>query len=161
MFLATAKCLILLSGVLKLYSSATSGTYFNCISRHCPSACDARALPRLFCWTRGPRFPRRGLEGRNFSHLAGQLRVGEPLAHDLTHGEIKPVRIVKRIIFCGAIVVSENLLVNVSLQVERFDGDVGSIQTTLKQLPEILHAVDVNLPTHIALGFVDHFMHKP
>ena len=45
---------------------------------------------------------------------------------NLRYCQHKPVRIVQRIIFGCAIVEPENLLVNVAVKVERFDGNIGA-----------------------------------
>jgi len=54
-----------------------------------------------------------------------------------------------------AIVVPERLLVQVTEQMERFDRDVGSPQTTLQQRPDIFDPVRVNLADRIGFGTVD------
>src|SRR5882724_6118188 len=43
---------------------------------------------------------------------------------------------------------------------ERFHSNVGAAKRSLKQRPEILHAVDVNLSAHISLSLVNHVMYK-
>lgn len=43
----------------------------------------------------------------------------------------------------------ERLFIDVAEQVERLDADVGAFQRTLKQAPEVLQPVRVNLPTDV------------
>src|SRR5579862_7101421 len=77
--------------------------------------------------TRFPRFSRQELIGR-FSHLAGDLREGQPLSYDLRNRKMESVRVVHRIVFGGAIVVPKCLFIEIAKQMERLDGNVGSIQ---------------------------------
>src|SRR5882762_601656 len=44
---------------------------------------------------------------------------------------------------------------------KRFHSNVGAAQGSLKQRPEILHAVDVNLSANVSLSLVNHVMHEP
>jgi hypothetical protein len=89
----------------------------------------------------GPRFPRQGLvDGFRFSSLTGEFRIGQPLADDLTDTDVKPLGISHL-----AIVKPERLLVDVAEQVERFHTDIGPVQATLQQTPEIFHAVGVSI----------------
>src|ERR1700674_4040745 len=43
---------------------------------------------------------------------------------------------------------------------KRFHSNVSAAQRSLKQRPEILHSVDVNLSAHISLGLVNHVMYE-
>lgn len=43
---------------------------------------------------------------------------------------------------------------------KRLNSDVGSAQRSLQQRPEVLHAVDVHLPTNVSLSLVNHVMHE-
>src|SRR5271166_6849448 len=45
----------------------------------------ARPQAKGQAFGRGPRFPRQGTLERRFSNLAGELRIGQPLADDLTN----------------------------------------------------------------------------
>jgi len=73
----------------------------------------------------------------------------------MTHSHLKAVPIANEMIFLGAIVVPENLLIQVSEQVKRLDADIGSLQTALDQTPEIFHTVGVNLSVNVFLGMVN------
>ena len=55
-------------------------------------------------------------------------------------------------------VVAVCLLVKIPEQVEWFDTHVGSVQTTLQQAPEVLHAVSVDPLPDIGFSVVDDFM---
>src|SRR5712692_3308662 len=46
-------------------------------------------------------------------------------------------------------VIAESLFVKVAEQMERFDADVGSMNTTLQERPEVFHGVSVNGPVHV------------
>ena len=54
-------------------------------------------------------------------------------------------------------VVAVCLLVKIPEQVEWFDTHVGSVQTTLQQAPEVLHAVSVDPLPDIGFSVVDDF----
>src|SRR5713226_1166389 len=43
---------------------------------------------------------------------------------------------------------------------KRFHSNVGAAKRSLEQRPEVFHAVDVNLSTHIGLSLVNHVMHE-
>jgi hypothetical protein len=59
--------------------------------------------------------------------LAGQTFVGQPSSGNLRENLIEPIRVR----FSDAIIKSENLLVNVLIQMDWFDADVCSAQTSL------------------------------
>jgi len=42
--------------------------------------------------------------------------------------------------------------------VERLDGDVGTVQASLEQAPEVLDSVDVHLAVDVLLGVVDNLI---
>src|SRR5271166_1783371 len=44
---------------------------------------------------------------------------------------------------------------------KRFYSNVCSAQRSLQERPEVFHAVDVNLPAHIALRLIDKVVNKP
>jgi hypothetical protein len=49
----------------------------------------------------------------------------------------------------GAIVVAENLLINIAIKVERLYRNIGSLQATLQEAPEVFDSVSVDAaPTH-------------
>src|SRR5258708_2680132 len=76
----------------------------------------------------------------------------------MTHRHLKTVAIANEMVFLGTIVVPEHLFVQIPEQVERFDVDVCSFESTLEQAPEILKAVRVNLPVNVSLCVVHNRM---
>jgi len=92
--------------------------------------------------------------------LASQFRKGQPLVSDLRKGRNKAVRIGQRIIFCRAVVESENLFVNVTLKMVRFHSDVCAVESPLEQRPEVLQSVRMHLPVNVPLGVIHHVMHE-
>src|ERR1022692_2418224 len=108
-------------------------------------------LPRLCRWE---------LNRARFPSFPGQFRISKPLANDLTHGKIKAVGVVQRIVFRGAIVITEYLFINVAVKVERLDRNVGSLQSALEKRPEDFHSVDMHSTAHVALSLVDELMYE-
>jgi len=104
------------------------------------------------------RFPRPCLLGlRYFAFIrTDQLLVGETLPYDLGDQRGEPIRIVH----FDPIVEAESLFVNIAEQVIRFHRNVGSVDTTLQQAPEVLHAVGVNLPVNVGFGMVNNLVLK-
>src|ERR1700733_6984279 len=64
-------------------------------------------------------------------HLPRQLIVRNPLADDTSDRNVKPLAVSQR-----AMVEAVRLLVEVAEQVERLDGNVGSLQAALQKRPE-------------------------
>ena len=60
----------------------------------------------------------------------------------------------KSIVSKFAEVVAENLLVQISEQVEWFHADIGALQLALEQTPEVFESVGVNLPVNVGLRVV-------
>src|ERR1700733_2942950 len=86
-----------------------------------------------------PRGSRPYLEGFNrFSHLAGDFGKSKALPHDLRNRKVKAVTVIHRIIFVRAVVIAPRLFVKVSEQVERLNADIGSLQSSFEQAPEVL-----------------------
>jgi hypothetical protein len=54
-----------------------------------------------------------------------------------------------------AVVEPVDLLIEVAIKMERFDGHVGAFQGALQQAPEVLHAVGVDLSFRVRLGMID------
>ena len=88
------------------------------------------------------RFPRpcrlsktSGLERlwRRFSHLAGQLCIGQSLTCDLRYCQRETVCIIQWIVFGCAVVEAECLLIHVARKMERLDRNIGSTQAALEQ----------------------------
>ena len=102
---------------------------------------------------RFPRFKRKGLEGRRFSHLAGEFIERQPLADDATDGHAEAFAICQL-----AIVVAIGLLVQIAEQMERLDADIGSVDAALEQAPEVFQSVSVDLPVNVLDGVIDDLM---
>jgi hypothetical protein len=69
--------------------------------------------------------------------FACEFLICEAFASTMLHSQLKAVAIANEMIFLGAIVVPEHLLIQVAEQVERFDGDVRSFQSALEPAPEV------------------------
>jgi hypothetical protein len=82
--------------------------------------------------------------------FSGKTSMRQPLPGDRPHYDCESLSVAKL-----AMVESKRLLIDVSKQMERLDADVGSVQTTLKQAPEVLQSIGVHLAIHITLGMVD------
>src|SRR5271157_1340911 len=98
----------------------------------------------------GPRFPRQGGLERRFSYLAGEFRIGEPLADDLTNANIEALS--------GShfpIVKTKRLLVNVAEQMEWLHANVGSMQAAFQEAPEVLHHVSMDVAVRVLNSMVD------
>src|SRR5271166_3188506 len=97
---------------------------------------------------------------RSFIPLRRQFRIRQALANELRTQTAHAVCVIQGIVFRSTVVVSEHLLIYVPLKMERLDGNVCSVQSTLEATPKILYAVDVNATAHVALSLVNHVMHK-
>jgi len=73
----------------------------------------------------------------------------------MTHGHLKTVPIANEMVFLGAIVVAENLFIQVAEQMKWLDRNISSLQSALDQTPEVFHSVGVNLSVNVALGVVN------
>ena len=87
--------------------------------------------------------------------LSGEMFVGKPPSDNMPHGKHKALNIGH-----VPIVVAKGLLVNVTKQVERLDGDVGSVQAPFQETPEVLQAIRVNIAANILNGVVHSLMLK-
>src|SRR5579863_3577867 len=87
--------------------------------------------------------------------LTRQFAIRQAVSSNATHRFCKPHRIgellSQRVL---PIVESECLLIHVTEQMKRFNGNIGSTKTTLQQAPEILYALYVNLPVNVLLKMV-------
>jgi hypothetical protein len=86
--------------------------------------------------------------------LTRQFSIGEPLASRAVHGECESARVIE--VF--SVVVTEYLFVNVTIQMEGFDSDIRSMQTTFQQRPEILQTVRMNATLDVLLRVVNPFV---
>src|SRR5471030_723495 len=82
--------------------------------------------------------------------LASQFLVCDTASDNLFHDSGKSLRVRKL-----PSVVAECLFVNVAKQVKRLNADVGPMQATFQETPEVLHRVGVNVAIHVLNGVVD------
>ena len=59
-----------------------------------------------------------------------------------------------------AVVVTENLLIDITLKMKRLDSNVGSLKAALQERPEVLHAIHMDATTDVSLGFVNHIVNE-
>lgn len=59
-----------------------------------------------------------------------------------------------------AVVVTENLLINVAFKMKRFYSNVGSAQGPLKQTPEVFTSIGVNLSVDVSFHAIHNVMHE-
>jgi len=83
--------------------------------------------------------------------LPDERLVGEPLANNRL-GDLDETPSV----VVGAVVVAKGLFIEVAEQMERHHADVGAFDGALKQRPEVVEAVDVDLALDVFLAVVDH-----
>ncbi len=87
------------------------------------------------------------------------FRVRQPLADNLSAKQAEAVCVTHdRTIFMLPVVKPESLFIDVAEQVKWLDRNIGSVQPTLQETPEILHAVRVDISTNIRFGVVDDLM---
>jgi hypothetical protein len=55
-------------------------------------------------------------------------------------------------------VVTEDLLIEITEKMKRFDADVGAFQSTLEQAPKVFESIGVNLPVNVAFGMANNLM---
>src|SRR5579871_409602 len=82
--------------------------------------------------------------------LAGQRIEGQPLA-EYGGGGFDEASGVRQL----AVVETVNLFIEVTEQVERLNRHVSALQSALQEAPEVLAAVGVDLPVHVAFGVDD------
>src|SRR4051812_21526166 len=90
-----------------------------------------------------------------FVDFPSELLVGHSSANDLLHDGGEPFRI-------GHLtrVKPESLLIDIAEEVKWLNTDVGSVQATLQQAPEILRAICMNVAFNISESMVDYLMSK-
>ena len=115
-----------------------------------PSQGPAAASPLSLASLVFPRLPLPCLGLARRRRSGGQLAVSQTLAGHFTRKPLKSVAITGL-----TSVEAECLLVKVTEQVERLNTDVGSLERSLEQAPEILDAVGVHLTLNVLLGMVD------
>ena len=106
----------------------------------------------------GFRFPRPCRLVSRFSSLRcpDQFRVSEALADDLAHNHIESIRVVHIL----PIVEAERLFIQVAEQVIRFDRNVGPVDTSLQEAPEVFHAIGMYIAVHVGYGVVNDLVNK-
>src|SRR6266404_1463593 len=78
----------------------------------------------------------------------------------MTHGHLKTVSVANEMVFLGAIVVPENLFVQIAEQMERFNVDVCSLESALEEAPEVFESVGVNLPINVTFCMVNRLVQE-
>ena len=81
--------------------------------------------------------------------LARKFGERKTTMRDLRQSSNKAVGIGQWIVFRGAIIEPEYLLIYVPLKVKRLHGNVGSLESPLQERPEIFDSVRVNLSAHV------------
>ena len=69
--------------------------------------------------------------------LASEFLIGDSTIDDMTHHAEKTSQVRDAILFGSTIVVPEHLLINVAIEVERFDANICALQSALEQAPEV------------------------
>lgn len=92
--------------------------------------------------------------------LTSEFFIGDSTVYDMTHHAEKSSQIRDSILFTSAIVKPEHLFINIAIQMERLNADVGAFQSALEQAPKIFQPVCVNLPVDVPLGMVDYLMRE-
>lgn len=95
---------------------------------------------------------------RFFIILRRQFCIRQSLTYDLLTQQTETVRIIQWIVLRGAVVEPERLLIDVTEQVERLNGNVSSAKSALQQRPEIFHALHMNLSVNVLLKVVHELM---
>jgi hypothetical protein len=85
--------------------------------------------------------------------FSSQHIPSQPLADDLTDGQVEPFAVVQ-----VSIVEPESLLVQIPEQVEWFNAHICAVQPALQETPEVLHPISVNIATNIFNRMVNNSM---
>lgn len=99
----------------------------------------------------GLRFPLRCRLRRCRDEIgAGQVAVGQAASDDVTYHlkESLPVA-------SAPLVETEGFFIEVAEKVEGLHADIGALERSLQETPEVLQAVSVDVPLHVALGVID------
>ncbi len=78
----------------------------------------------------------------------------------MTHRHLKTVAVANEVVFLGAIVIPEHLLIQVAEQVKRLDIYVSALQSAFEQAPEVFKSVGVDLSVNVAFGMVNRLVSK-
>src|SRR6185437_15643945 len=71
---------------------------------------------------------------------------------------LETITVRDEVLFGCAIVIAENLFVNVAEKMERFHRNVSAFQPALQETPKVLKAIRVNLSVHINVSVIDYFV---
>jgi hypothetical protein len=99
------------------------------------------------------RFKRQGLE-RRFFHLTGYLRISKTLPGDLREDGNKPIRVIKWVVFGGAIVEAKHLFGHIAVKMKWLDSNISSIQGALQKAPEVIDSLSMNMTTNVLFNMV-------
>ena len=76
----------------------------------------------------------------------------------MRHSKVETLRVGDFVLAVAAIVVTEDLLIKVTVKMERFDGNISPAKVALQQAPEVFESVGMNLPVNIPLCVVNNLM---
>ena len=91
-----------------------------------------------------------------FSHLAGDLGVGEAFASHWDRTREK--RSASFSCLWLPVVIAESLLIEVTEKMKRFDANIGSVDAALQEAPEVLKAIGVDVTIDVFDGVIDDLM---
>jgi hypothetical protein len=89
---------------------------------------------------------------------SNQLFISDALPKNAISDHAESVEVGNEVLFGSAIVIPEHLLIKVTKQMERLNGNIGAMQTTLHKRPEILKAIGVYFAAHVSLSMVHNLM---
>ena len=90
--------------------------------------------------------------------LSDQFIIGQPLSYNLHQGRPEAPSVPHFLIV--PVVVPECLLVQITLQMERLDANIGSLDAALQEAPEVLKPVSVNSTANVLNRMVHHLMYE-
>src|SRR5262245_55445566 len=79
--------------------------------------------------------------------MSGQFFVHDSLSDNLTHDHLEAFTVITE-----TLIESKDLFIQVAEHMKRFNTNVGALNATLQERPEVLNAVGVNVSTHIFFG---------
>lgn len=85
--------------------------------------------------------------------FSGKFSIGQPFARDISGQLRKPDGIVD---WLFAVVVTEDLLIEVTEQMKRLHAHIGSIDAAFQEAPEVLDTIGMDASVDVGLGVVDH-----
>ena len=93
--------------------------------------------------------------------FASEIGVGETTASNLAHSKRESLGVGHgSFVSVFAVVVSENLFVDIARQMERLNSNVGSTKATLQEAPEVLQAIRVDSAVDVPFGMINNVMNK-